>query len=64
MAYSIGNPLRGKPADAPWDTITSSPDDTPEHTTVDKAWGLLFDKGSQTQRFEQFTRGIADHIVS
>jgi hypothetical protein len=64
MAYSNGDSLRSKPADAPWDTVASSLDDNPELSTVDETWGPLFDKGSPTERFGQFTRGIANHIVS
>ncbi|KAH6667153.1 hypothetical protein B0J14DRAFT_183390 [Halenospora varia] len=61
MAYNYGDPLKSKPADTQWDTI-SSPNDNPELSTVDQKWGLLFDKGSPTERFGQFTRGIANYI--
>lgn len=64
MAYNDGESLRGKPADALRDNITSSPNDNPELSTVDKTWGLLFDGNSPTDRFGQLTRGIANHIVS
>ena len=64
MAYNDPGFLRGEPADAPQETITSYPIDNPELSTVDKIWGPLFDGNFPTERFGQFTRGIANHIVS
>jgi hypothetical protein len=64
MAHNYGDSLKGKPAHAPWDTITSSTNDNPELSTVDKTWGVLFNGNSPTDRFGQLTRGIANHIVS
>jgi hypothetical protein len=64
MAYNDPEFLRGKPADGPRETITSSPDDNPKLSTVDKTWGPLFEGNSPTERFGQFTRGIANRIVS
>ena len=64
MAYNDRGNLRGKPADAPRETITSSPNDKPELSTIDKTWGPLFNGNSPTDRFKQLARGIANHIVS
>jgi hypothetical protein len=64
MAYNDRGILRGKPADAPRETFTSSHNDDPELSTVDKTWGPLFDGDFPTDRFKQLARGIANHIVS
>jgi hypothetical protein len=64
MAYNEPGFLRGKPADGPRGNITSSSNGNPELSTVDKTWGPLFDGNFPTERFGQFTRGIANHIVS
>ena len=64
MAYNERGYLRGKPADAPLETINSSPNDDPELSTVDRTWGPLFNGNSPTDRFGQLSRGIANHIVS